>query len=214
MNTRRAPFDDIRIREALQYLYPFEWVNSNIMYGLYKRTESWFPNSSPYGASGLPEGQELEILEQFRGRIPQEIFTEPFHLPTNNEPNVNRSNLRAAIGLMREAGWEVRDGRMVNAATGEPLSFEILLRSAGLEPHTQPLVRNLERVGIESSIRIVDSAQYQRRYQDRDFDMILLRLYVFPTARNRDALALRLGGGGHRRLGEPDRHPRPGSSTS
>ena len=179
MNTRRAPFDDIRVREAMQYLYPFEWVNANIMFGMYKRTESWFPNS-PYGASGLPEGRELEILERFRGRLPQEIFTEPFQLPTNNEPNVNRSNLRAAIGLMREAGWEVRDGRMVNAATGEPLSFEILLRSASLEPHTQPLVRNLERVGIESSIRVVDSAQYQRRYQDRDFDMISFAYTFFP----------------------------------
>ena len=179
MNTRRAPFDDIRMRQALQYLYPFEWVNANIMYGMYKRTESWFPNS-PYGASGLPEGTELEILEQFRGRIPQEIFTEPFRLPTNAEPNVSRSNLRTALGLMREAGWEVRDGRMVDAATGEPLSFEILLRSSGLEPHTQPLVRNLERIGIESAIRVVDSAQYQRRYQDRDFDMISFAYTFFP----------------------------------
>ncbi len=179
MNTRRAPFDDVRVREALQYLYPFEWVNTNIMFGLYKRTESYFPNS-PYGASGLPEGQELEILEGFRGRIPQTVFTEPFHLPTNNEPNVNRSNLRAAIALMREAGWEVTDGRMVNQATGESLVFEILLRSSSLEPHTQPLVRNLERLGIEASIRVVDSAQYQRRYQDRDFDMISFAYTFYP----------------------------------
>ena len=178
-NTRRPPFDDIRVREALQHLYPFEWVNQNIMYGLYKRTESWFPNS-PYSATGLPEGQELEILEGFRGRIPDEVFTEPFHLPTNSEPNINRSNLRAALRLLREAGWEVVDERLVNQTTGEPMSFEVLLRSASLEPHTQPLIRNLERVGIEASIRIVDSAQYQKRYQDRDFDMISFAFTFFP----------------------------------
>ena len=179
MNTRRAPFDDIRVREALQYLYPFEWVNTNIMYGMYKRTESWFPNS-PYGASGLPEGQELEILERFRDRLPEDVFTEPFRLPRNSEPNISRSNLRTALGLMREAGWEVVDGRMVDASTGTPLVFEILLRSPSLEPHTQPLVRNLERVGIEASIRVVDSAQYQKRYQDRDFDMISFAYTFFP----------------------------------
>ena len=179
MNTRRAPFGDIRVREALQYLYPFEWVNTNIMYGMYKRTESWFPNS-PYGASGLPEGQEMEILERFRDRLPEAVFTEPFQLPRNSEPNISRSNLRTALGLMREAGWEVVDGRMVDASTGTPLVFEILLRSPSLEPHTQPLVRNLERVGIEASIRVVDSAQYQKRYQDRDFDMISFAYTFFP----------------------------------
>ncbi len=179
MNTRRAPFDDIRVREALQHLYPFEWVNTNLMFGLYNRTDSWFPNS-PYAASGLPEGQELEILEGFRGQIPEAIFTEPFQLPTNSEPNINRSNLRAAIALMREAGLEVVDGTMVDTATGEAVSFEIMLRSPSLEPHTQPLVRNLERVGIEASIRIVDSAQFQRRYQDRDFDMISFAYTFFP----------------------------------
>ncbi len=179
MNTRRAPFDDIRVREALQHLYPFEWVNANLMFGLYNRTDSWFPNS-PYGATGLPEGQELEILEQFRGRIPEAIFTEPFQLPTNSEPNINRSNLRAAVALMRDAGLEVVDGTMVDTATGEAVSFEILLRTPSLEPHTQPLVRNLERVGIEALIRIVDSAQFQRRYQDRDFDMIIFAYTFFP----------------------------------
>ncbi len=179
MNTRRPPFDDILVRQALQYLYPFEWVNANIMYGMYKRTESWFPNS-PYAASALPEGQELEILERFRGRIPDSIFTEPFQLPTNSEPNINRSNLRAALALLRDAGWEITDGRLVNRATGEGMTFEVLLRSASLEPHTQPLIRNLERVGIEASIRIVDTAQYQKRYQDRDFDMISFAYTFFP----------------------------------
>ncbi|NNG05216.1 MAG: ABC transporter substrate-binding protein, partial [Inquilinus sp.] len=179
MNSRRPPFDDIRVREAMQYLYPFEWVNRTIMYGLYKRTESWFPNSD-YAATGLPEGLERDILERYRGRIPEAVFTQELRLPVNTEPNVDRANLRAARRLLEEAGWQVVHQRLVDVETGEPMRFELLMSNSGLEPHTQPLIRNLERVGVEATIRIVDSAQFQNRYLDRDFDMISFAFTFYP----------------------------------
>ena len=179
-NTRLPMFSDIRVREALNYLYPFEWVNQNVMYGLYSRNQSYFPHPDYTAANGPPTGAELALLERYRDQLPPDLFTEPFRLPVNDTLNLSRSNLRAATRLLEAAGWVVRDQRLVNAATGEPFEFEIILRSSTLEPHTQPWLRNLERVGIEATIRVVDSAQYETRYQERDFDVLILSYTFYP----------------------------------
>ena len=180
-NTRLPLFANIRVREALNYLYPFEWVNQNVMYGLYRRSESYFPHPDYTAAAGPPTGRELELLKPFRDRLPPELFTQPFRLPVNDALNISRDNLRSATRLLEEAGWVIRDQRLVNAETGEPFEFEIVLRSSStLEPHTQPWIRNLERVGINATIRLVDGAQYQARYQDREFDALVLTYTFYP----------------------------------
>lgn len=182
MNTRLPIFEDRRVRMALNHLYPFEWVQRNVMYGHYNRIESYFPGAEAFGytATGLPEGLELELIEPFRGMVPDEVFTETYRLPENGLRGVTRQNRRAALQLFEEAGWVVRDGRLVNAETGEPMVFEILLRTSALEPHTQPFVQALQQVGIEASVRWVDSAQYQRRYQNREFEMISFGYTFYP----------------------------------
>ena len=180
MNLRLPQFQDRRVREALLQLYPFDWVNRTIMYGLYQRIDSYFPGEHDWGARGLPGPLELEILEPYRDRLPAEVFTQAYAPPDAGDVDRNRRARREALRLFAEAGWEIRDGRLVHVETGEPMSFEILLRTPSLEPHTQPYVRVLEQVGIEASVRWVDSAQYQRRYQDRDFEMISFAYTFYP----------------------------------
>ncbi len=172
MNLRNPLFQDVRVREAIILAWDFEWVNANITYGAYKRTESYFANSE-LASSGLPQGEELEILEGLRGRIPDQVFTEPYALPTTDGSGNNRENLRKAYELLQQAGWEVKDKKLVNAETGEPFEFEIMLRGEALVPHTQPLVRSLKRLGIEANIRAVEDAQYESRLENYDFDMIV-----------------------------------------
>ncbi len=169
LNLRRPPFQDAKVRQALAYAFDFEWSNKNLFYGQYSRTDSYFSNSE-LAARGLPEGEELAILEQFRGRIPEEVFTTPFAPPATDGSGNNRENLRKAAQLLKEAGWSVREGRLVNAQ-GEPFEFEILLSSADFERIAQPFARSLERLGIEARIRTVDPAQYQNRMETNDYDM-------------------------------------------
>jgi len=179
MNTRHPALSDIRVRQALQHLYPFEWVNKTVMYSLYDRMVSYFPNSD-FGWSDLPEGEELEVLERFRGRIDDAIFTEQPTLPQNPDATISRENRRAAIRLLADAGWEVQNQRLVNAATGEQMELEILLSSQTLEPHTAPLIDGMKRMGIEARIRVVDSAEFRRRYQNREFDLVSFAYTFFP----------------------------------
>lgn len=179
MNSRHEALSDIRVRRALQHLYPFEWVNKSVMYGLYDRMDSYFPGSD-FGWSGLPEGDELVVLERFRGRIPDSIFTQEPSLPKNPEKQISRENRRTAIDLFAEAGWELSGQKLLNAATGEQLSLEVLLSSPVLEPHTAPLIDGMKRMGIDARIRVVDSAEYQRRYQTRDFDLISFAYTFYP----------------------------------
>ncbi|MEQ8968425.1 MAG: extracellular solute-binding protein [Azospirillaceae bacterium] len=192
MNTRRPPFDDVRARRALTYLYPFEWVQANVMYGAYTRVDSYFPGSE-YAATGLPEGEELAVLEGYRDSLPESVFTEPFALPENPQSRVSRENRRAALRLLAEAGYEIRDGTLVDVETGDPVEFTILMRSAQLEPHTQAWARNLEQVGIDARLRLVDSAQYQALLDDFDYDVTMVAFTFFPPPgpelRNRFACA-------------------------
>jgi microcin C transport system substrate-binding protein len=169
MNIRRPLFQDRRVREALGYAFDFEWSNKNLFYGQYTRTASYFSNSE-LASRGLPEGEELAILEKYRGHIPDEVFTKAYVPPTTDGSGNNRDNLRKGAQLLKEAGWTVQNGRLVNAQ-GQPFEFEILLSSPDFERIAQPFARNLERLGVTARIRTVDPAQYQNRMDNYDYDM-------------------------------------------
>lgn len=171
-NTRRDLFKDKRVREALGYAFDFEWANTNLFYGQYKRTQSYFDNSE-LAATGLPDKDELALLEPIRGKIPDEVFTKAYKAPRSDDKGGIRTNLRMAGKLLRDAGWVVKDGKRVNAKTGQPLEFELLLASPLFERIALSMDQNLKRLGITMHIRTVDSAQYINRLQDFDFDMIV-----------------------------------------
>ena len=170
-NTRRPVFQDRQVREAIGYAFDFEWTNKVLMYDAYTRTDSYFDNSD-LGSSGLPEGAELALLEPFRDRLPPELFTRPFTVPKTDGSGNPRQNLRAGLALLRDAGWQVKDGVMRNAE-GAALSFEILLVSPDMERIVLPFAANLRQLGVQASVRTVDPAQYQNRVRDFDFDMIV-----------------------------------------
>jgi microcin C transport system substrate-binding protein len=171
-NTRRAIFKDRRVRQALAYAFDFEWTNRNLFFGQYVRTRSYFSNSE-LAATGLPGPAERAVLERYRGRVPDEVFTQPYHPPSTDGSGWPRENLRRAFALLGEAGWVVQDMRLVDAGTGQPFEFEILLVSQALERVTLPFVRNLKRLGIETRVRLVDESQYINRLRSSDFDMIV-----------------------------------------
>ncbi len=169
-NTRRALFSDPRVREALAYAFDFEWTNRNLFYGAYTRTNSYFSNSE-LAASELPEGEELRILEAYRGKVPDELFSRAYTAPSSTGKGGKRHNLRIAARLLRKAGWVVRDQHLVHAKTGQPFAFEMLLVSPAFERIALPFKLNLARLGIEMRVRTVDSAQYEKRLEAFDFDM-------------------------------------------
>ncbi len=171
-NTRRSKFADPRVRRAFNLAFNFEWANKNLFYGQYHRTSSYFENTE-LASQGLPQGLELEILNAVRDEVPGEVFTEIYQNPTNAAPRDFRRNLRAAVKLLKEAGLVVQKGVLTNAKTKEAFKVEFLLVSPLFERVVQPFARNLERLGIKTSIRIVDSAQYKRRSDDFDFDVIV-----------------------------------------
>lgn len=177
-NTRRPIFQDPQVRKALAYAFDFEWTNKNLFYGQYTRTKSYFSNSE-LASKGLPGPEELRILEPFREDLPEEVFTKEYNPPeTKGEGNI-RPNLRKALTLLRDAGWFIKEGRLVHRESGIPLGFEILLNSPTWERICLPFAKNLERLGIEAGVRTVDTAQYQKRLEEFDFDMIV---DVFPES--------------------------------
>jgi microcin C transport system substrate-binding protein len=171
-NTRRGVFKDPKVREALAYAFDFETTNENLFYGQYTRTKSYFDNSE-LASSGLPTGKELEILDKYRDQLPEEVFTTVYEPPSTKGEGRIRANLKKALDLLKEAGWEVRDRKLVNSETGKPMTFEILLFDPTWEKITLPFIQNLKRLGIDARIRRVDTAQYQNRLDNFDFDMIV-----------------------------------------
>ncbi len=171
-NTRRAVFEDPRVREALAQAFDFEWTNKNLFFGQYTRSESYFSNSE-LASTNLPSGDELEILESFRGRVPDAVFTKPYRAPATDGSGWPRENLRKAFALFADAGWVVRDKKLVNEKTGEQMRFEVLLVSKEFERIVLPFVRNLQRLGVDASVRLVDSSQYINRLRSFDFDLIV-----------------------------------------
>ena len=171
-NTRQAVFKDVNVRKALSYAFDFEWTNKTLFYGQYTRTQSYFSNSA-LASSGLPSEAELALLEPFRDQLPAAVFTEEFQAPATNGDGHNRTNLRKAAMLLRQAGWRIQNGVLVNSDTGAPLKFEILLVSPAFERIVGPMIDNLKILGVQASIRLVDAAQYEARLEAKEYDMIV-----------------------------------------
>lgn len=171
-NTRRKKFSDPRVRRAFNLAFDFEWANKNLFYGQYIRTASYFANME-LASEGLPKGRELEILEEVRNKVPPEVFTTPYTNPKNDTPRAHRQQLRKAIKLLKEAGWNNKNGVLTNAETGETMTVQILLVSPAFQRIVQPYAQSLGRLGIKVSIRLVDSSQYESRLENFDFDMIV-----------------------------------------
>ncbi|MEE2996428.1 MAG: extracellular solute-binding protein [Pseudomonadota bacterium] len=171
-NTRRPMFQDIHLRRAIAYAFDFEWSNKNLFYGQYARTKSFFSNSE-LASTGLPSKEELELLEPWRGKIPNQIFTQIYEPPRSNGSGNIRSNLRAALKIMRAAGYKIERNQAISPNTEKPVDFEILLVSPAFERIAAPFVKNLSRLGIKANVRTVDQSQYINRIRTFDFDMII-----------------------------------------
>jgi microcin C transport system substrate-binding protein len=172
LNTRRDKFKDARVRRALNYVYDFEEMNKQLFFGQYKRIASYFEGTE-LASSGLPQGRELEILEAVRAQVPAELFTAPYSNPAGGNPEAVRTNLREATRLMREAGYEVRDRKLVNGKSGEALTIEFLLDDPNLERILLFYKPALERLGVTVTVRTVDNAQYENRLRSWDYDAIM-----------------------------------------
>jgi microcin C transport system substrate-binding protein len=179
INTRLAKFKDRRLREALIDAFDFEYTNKNIMYGAYRRTVSLFPNS-PLMATGKPDAAELKLLEPFRGKVPDEVFGEPYVPPVTDGSGHDLRLLRRAAQLLGEAGCPVVNGRRM-LPNGQPLIIEFLDDEPGLQPHHLPFIKNLGTLGIEATLRLVDPVQYRKRVDDFDFDITVDRLSFSST---------------------------------
>lgn len=170
-NTRKDKFSHPKVREAIGHAFDFDWANRNLFYGQYRRTTSYFENSE-LASSGLPEGEELEILEPLRDQLPPAVFDQVYAPPSTTEDNSLRDNLRRAVGLFGEAGYAIKNGKMTNTETGQPLTFEVLLHQKNFERIVLPFQANLEKLGIDVSVRLVDTNQYIQRVRSYDFDVI------------------------------------------
>lgn len=174
-NTRKSKFADPRVRKALGYAFDFEWTNRTLFNESYARTSSYFSNSE-LAAEGLPEGRELEILEDYRDQLDEAIFTTVFQPPTTEGRGGMRTNLRRALELLREAGWEIGDNGLTHTESGEVMEITVLLDNPSFERVTLPFTNNLERLGVQARVRTVDSSQYQNRMDEFDFDMTVQQI--------------------------------------
>ena len=178
LNTRREKFSDPRVREALINAFDFEWSNRTLFYGLYERTGSFFENS-PMKADGPPSAEEVALLEPWREQLPDEVFGEPYSPPMSDGSGKDRRLLRAASRLLDDAGWSIRDGERKDS-NGTRLSVEFLIDQPTFERVIAPYIKNLEALGIEANIRLVDSAQYQERLKSFDYDVVTQRFALAP----------------------------------
>ena len=178
-NTRREKFKDKRLREAFIDAFDFEWTNKKIMHGSYERTHSVFQNSDMM-AVGKPSADELALLESFRGKVPDEVFGEPFVPPVSDGSGQDRALLRKASALLQEAGFVIKNGKRVTLQ-GEPISVEFLLEEPSFQPHHMPFIKNLGTLGIEATLRLVDPVQYRKRVDDFDFDLTIQRFAFSST---------------------------------
>jgi microcin C transport system substrate-binding protein len=171
LNSRREQFKDARLRRAFNFAYDFEEMNKQLFYGQYTRISSYF-HGTELASSGVPEGEELAILETVRDKVPAELFTMPYQNPVGGNPEAVRANLRESARLLKEAGFEIRDRKLVDAA-GKPVTVEILVQDPSSERIALFYKPSLERIGVTTSIRVVDNAQYENRERSFDYDMII-----------------------------------------
>ncbi len=179
INTRRKKFADVRLRQALDNAFDFEWTNKTIMYGCYDRTVSLFQNSDMM-AAGKPGAAELALLQPFRGRVAEDVFGEAYVPPVNDGTGNDRAMLRKAVELLQTAGCGIKDGKRI-LPDGEPLDIEFLLDEPTFEPHHMALIKNLATLGIAATIRLVDPVQYRARMDDFDFDITVNRFSFSST---------------------------------
>ncbi|TCT06603.1 extracellular solute-binding protein [Aquabacter spiritensis] len=175
-NTRRQKFSDRKVREALALAFDFEWTNRNLMFGQYDRTVSFFQNSDLM-AEGKPSAAEEDLLAPYRAQLPAEVFGDPYVPPVGDGSGQDRAMLRRAAALLKEAGYQVKQGRLVDA-NDQPLTIEFLDDDGSFERHTSRFIGNLKVLGIDASFRVVDPAQYQARLKDFDFDVVVRRYSV------------------------------------
>lgn len=179
MNTRREKFRDRRVREALINAFDFEWTNKSIMYGSYTRTHSIFQNSTMM-AEGKPSTEELALLEPFRGKMPDDVFAAPYPPPVTDGSGNDRKWLREATRLLNDAGCFIKDGKRMTPE-GEPLTVEFLIDEPTFQPHHMPYIKNLNVLGIDATLRVVDPVQYRARVDDFDFDITVQRFSFSET---------------------------------
>ncbi|WP_034468091.1 extracellular solute-binding protein [Afipia sp. P52-10] len=179
INTRREKFKNPKLREALIDAFDFEWTNKNLMYGSYDRTQSPFQNSDLM-AKGPPSADELKLLEPFRGKVPDEVFGEPYTPPVTDGSGQDRALLRRAGQLLNEAGYRIKDGKRVGP-DGERLTIEFLLEEPTFQPHHMPFIKNLGLLGIDANLRLIDAVQMQSRKNDFDFDIVTERFGFSAT---------------------------------
>jgi microcin C transport system substrate-binding protein len=172
-NIRRAKFQDPRLRLAFNYAFDFEEMNKQIFYGQYKRIASYFEGTE-LASSGVPTGRELEFLETVRDKVPADLFTKPYTNPVNGSPDKVRSNLREALRLLKEAGYEIRDQQLVNVKSGEQYTVELLAEDPSFERVYLFYKPSLERLGMNVTVRTVDEAQFENRVRSWDFDIITM----------------------------------------
>lgn len=180
-NLRRDKFADPRVREAIDWAFNYEWAGENLFYNQYRRLYSYFSNSG-MEAVGLPEGRELEILNRWRDKLPESVFTKAPSNPVYSGVGMSRQNLRHAVKLLNEAGYDFVDGKMTNLATGEPLEFEILSNSANGSAFTRvmlPFISNLAKIGIKAEFRNLEVNVFKNRLDNFDFDVAIL---TFPVS--------------------------------
>ena len=169
-NTRRPMFASASVREALNYAYDFEWANKNLFYASYTRSYSYFSNSE-LAARGLPQGRELQILTAYRAKLPPRLFTDPPLVIRSDGKEGIRANLRQALKLLAEEGWQLKDGKLLK--DGKQMKIEVLLVQKAFERVVNPFIQNLNRLGIDASMRLVDTSQYIKRVSDFEFDMLV-----------------------------------------
>lgn len=170
-NLRKEKFKDPALREALSYAFDFEWLNKNIFYDQYKRTNSFFYNSV-MAAKGEPAGEELKILEEYRAKVPDRVFGPAYQPPVTNGSGRDRKPLQAAKAILKKAGWEIQSGKLIDPKTGKPLEIEFLAYDPNSLRITGPFIKNLEKLGVTATTRVVDSAQYTERLRSYDFDIV------------------------------------------
>lgn len=178
-NIRRPQLQDVRVRRAIIHLYDFETIQRTLLYGKYKRIKSYFPNSD-FGVSGPPTPEEITILEPFKDKLPSEVVTQTYEPPATDGSGNNRNNLRKAIALFKEAGWELKGGKMVKSDTAEQFKIEIMTADPETERQSSPFIQNMQRGGLDASLRIVTPVEWEKRIDDLDFDVWSGSFNFFP----------------------------------
>ncbi|PWC17389.1 extracellular solute-binding protein [Brenneria corticis] len=181
-NIQRPIFSDRRVRQALTLAFDFNWMNKALYYSAYQRADSYFQNTV-YAAKDEPSADELAWLTPLKDKVPPEVFGPRYQPPSSDGSGYDRGNWLKALALLKEAGWELKNQRLVNRQSGKPFTFELLLPSAGNSQYVLPFQQNLKKLGITMTVRNIDSAQFNSRLRKRDFDMIptLYSAYIYPN---------------------------------